>query len=289
MIRYLGVRSVDPEIHIVSAQRNSGDVAIKCLDSVFIQDYDRRKIRHIYIDDASTDGTADIVRRWMDEHPGHSVELWDRETRLGGTRNTLEGIRAAAPGSIVVELNGDDWLPDPGVFSFLGQVYSDPDVWMTYNSLRVACGHVGSGRAVPRKVIRENSYRKARWCTSHLHTFRAELFGHLDENCMIDPKTGELWSNADDQALYFTFLELCGTHARHIHRVMYVYNVRDDSEFALDGSAQADRSRRIREISPYQPLDRLDPGAATPAEPADNSKPLGDPVPAGPASRHDPR
>ena len=135
----LGYLSVRPEKQvrfcIVSCGRNAGGAAAKCLDSVYLQRYDRSHVRHIFIDDASTDDSDSIIRSWLAEHPDHTVEYIRRDVRLGGTANTLHGIGLAHQDAIVVELNGDDWLEGKNVFRFLNKVYADDNVWMTYNTL----------------------------------------------------------------------------------------------------------------------------------------------------------
>ena len=128
--------------HLVSAQRNMGDVALNCLQSVYDQKYPSDLFRHIFIDDASTDDTATLVEAWLLDHPDHRVEFIRRSDRLGMLANNLKGFELAEEDSVGIELNGDDWLPDPGVLRFLNKVYSGEDVWMTYNTLRQTDGTI---------------------------------------------------------------------------------------------------------------------------------------------------
>lgn len=262
-VRYAFVRPTrDKRFVIVSSQRNAGDAARRCLDSVYAQDYDRRLVRHIYIDDVSSDDTRAIVERWLAEHPDHNVDYIATTERAGGCANNLRGFRMAEPGSIVFELNGDDWLPDARTLDFLDRVYCDEDVWTTYNTLRLSDGRLPTQfRPIPARVIRANAFRDHVWMSTAPHTFRAELFSHVDETSLIDPDTGEYWANADDLALYFAMLELAGSHSRHIHRVMYIYNYREYSETRKDGAGQLDRADRIRRAPRYRPLEQLTPKA----------------------------
>ena len=52
----------------------------------------------------------------------------------GGCANYTLGFRRAPAGSIVIQVDGDDWLPDDQVLAYLNMVYHDRDVWMTYNT-----------------------------------------------------------------------------------------------------------------------------------------------------------
>ena len=243
--------------HIVSTQRNAGADVLRCLDSVHDQRFSKDRLRHLLIDDASTDDTPARVEKWCEQHPGNSVELLRRSGRRGGTWNTLDGIRRADADSIVIELNGDDWLPDPGVLAFLNKVYQDPEVWMTYNTQRESTGVIPFQLPPPREIRRNRSYRDYQWATSHLHSFRRPLFDHVPEEIMIDPETGAYWESADDVALYLYMLELAGAHALHVWRITCVYNLHPRTEFRLDREGQLDRQSRIRTGRKAEALDAI--------------------------------
>jgi glycosyltransferase involved in cell wall biosynthesis len=241
----------------VSTQRNAGRDVLRCLDSVERQHYPKDSYRHLLIDDSSSDDTLNIIEAWCQHHPGHNVDLVKRSQRRGGTWNTLDGIRQVDGESIVIELNGDDWLPDSRVLAFLNKVYQDPDIWMTYNTQRESTGLIPFQLPPPREIRRTRAYREFPWATSHLHTFRRPLFNHVPEEVMIDPDTGENWASADDVALYFSMLELAGDHARHLWRITCLYNFHEQTEYRLDRDGQLDREDRIRNIAGAEALDTL--------------------------------
>jgi glycosyltransferase involved in cell wall biosynthesis len=258
ILRYACVRPQHTHhFHVVSTQRNAGQSVLDCLDSVEQQRYPKEAFQHLVIDDNSDDHTVDVIREWCSSHPGHRVDFIAKSERRGGTRNTLDGIRQVGHDSIVIELNGDDRLPDPGVFSFLNKVYQDPGVWLTYNTQRESTGVIPFQLPPPRVVRRSASYRDHPWATSHLHSFRRPLFDHVPEEIMIDPDTGEYWASADDVALYLWMLELAGSHARHVWRITYLYNFHGQTEYQLDREGQLARERRIRQGTRAEPLDQL--------------------------------
>lgn len=244
---------------VVTCERNAGEHALRCLDSVYCQNYPRDGYRHVFIDDASTDGTIGLIEEWLASHPDHRVEFINNLERVGGTANTLRGFSAAPAGCVVLELNGDDWLPDPGVLDFLNCVYADEAVWMTYNTLCYPDGRVPPwAKPYPRAIVRSNGYRGYDgWPSSHLHTFRCQLFDHLRPETFIDPATGSLWESADDQAIYLAMLELAGRHARHLNRVTYVYNFWEQSHSNVNPQGSEERASRIRQGEKYTPLARL--------------------------------
>jgi hypothetical protein len=205
----------------------------------------------------------------MEEHPGHSVEYIRREKRLAACFNNLDGYKMAKPGSVVVELNGDDWLADKKVLNFLNKVYQNENIWITYNTFIF---YYGNGRymrcptlkPLSRSAVRNNTIREQPWSTSHLHSFRAELATYISEESQIDPATGGYWEAVDDRSQYIPMHELAGKHSRHIYRIMYVYNVSGESESRDPGEKETRRGRakRIMKQPKLQPLKVIVPALA---------------------------
>ena len=244
--------------HIVSAQRNMGDAALKCLDSVYSQRYPREFVRHIFIDDASDDETPAVIESWLKNHPGHSVEFIRNSERRGMLANNLSGFALGGIDDIGFELNGDDWLPDPGVLRFYNQVYADDAVWMTYNTHRRISGEIPLPLAPKRRVAADRSFRTSPWATSAPHTFRVALHRHLRAEDLNDPETGNPWEFSQDQAVYLPMLEMAGSHSKHIYRVTLIYNFHGQSDESRDRPAQLETTRRIREYPTYPLVTSLD-------------------------------
>ncbi|MGH8311012.1 MAG: glycosyltransferase, partial [Steroidobacteraceae bacterium] len=118
---------------IVSAVRDMEQFIRRHIDSVFSQDYPKDRYNHLIVDDASTDATSDLIELFIGDNPGCNVEHRKNAERRGGCANLTRGFRSAPPESIVIQLDGDDWLPNRSVLSFLNLVYQDPKVWTTYN------------------------------------------------------------------------------------------------------------------------------------------------------------
>jgi glycosyltransferase involved in cell wall biosynthesis len=234
-----------------------GAVALRCLQTVYDQSYPSDRVRHVFIDDASTDDTPALVESWLRDHQDHRVEFIRNPERCGMLANNLAGFRMADPSAIGIELNGDDWLPDPGVLRFLSKVYSDDDVWMTYNTLRQTDGTIVYQLPPPREVRRDRSYRRAAWTSSHLRTFRVGLYHLIPEAQLIDPATGCHWDMAPDMAVYFAMLELAGRHARHVYRITCTYHPHAMSEHVRDRAAQMAADTRIRAMIPLEELESL--------------------------------
>lgn len=243
---------------IVTTAHNAEQYVRRNIDSVWEQNYPNERYRQIIVDDVSEDVTCDLVTLFADDTPAANIELVRNDERLGGCANLTAAFRRADPNSIVLQVDGDDWLPDHNVLAFLNQLYQDPDLWMTYNSWVFPDG--SPGRALgphSARVIRERSYRDQPWSSSHLHSFRAKLFTHVMDESLIDPDTGEHWQAAVDMSHYFPMLELAGTHARHVERPLYVYNLNPESLENKDRSKQQGCEKRIRAMSRYDALATL--------------------------------
>jgi hypothetical protein len=162
----------------------------------------------------------------------------------------------APDNAIVIELNGDDWLPDSHVLDFFSRVYFCEDVWMTYNSVRISNGPPADcSRGFSQSVIQNNAFRdQSYWQASHLHTFRRKLFDHVADDTFIDPETGQYWECADDQALYLSMLELAGSHSKHINRITCIYNFWEYSHAFTDSQKSIVTAERIRKLRKCRPL-----------------------------------
>jgi len=216
--------------------------------------YPNDLVRQVFIDDASTDDTAKLVDAWLRDHPNHRVKFIKNDERRGMLANNRSGFHLADENAIGIELNGDDWLPDPKVLRFFNKVYSDEDVWMTYNMLRRTDGTVLFQLPPPRTVRISQAYRNAPWMTSALHTFRMRLYRHLTDDVFIDPATGSFWDLSQDIAVYLPMLELAGDHARHIERITYIYHPHASSDYIQNRTAQLTAEERIRALPSCQPL-----------------------------------
>lgn len=105
----------------------------KNLSSVFNQTYENYRV--VYVDDASTDNTYNLVKSFIQEnHKEDVVTLVHNQTNQKAASNIYRILNSLDPSEIAVILDGDDWLYHDHVLEHLNQVYQDPNVWMTYGS-----------------------------------------------------------------------------------------------------------------------------------------------------------
>jgi glycosyltransferase involved in cell wall biosynthesis len=96
-----------PTVTVITVSRNAEATLQATIDSVRSQDYPH--IEHIVVDGASTDGTAEIIRR----NAAH-LAYWTSEPDAGIYDAMNKGV-AKATGEWVILLNADDAFHDGGV------------------------------------------------------------------------------------------------------------------------------------------------------------------------------
>jgi glycosyltransferase involved in cell wall biosynthesis len=182
----------------------------RCLASIVNQDYDNFEV--VVIDDCSTDKTWNRMLRY----PVKRIRNIKRQG--SALANIVSGVKHAKRDDIIVIVDGDDYLSDDSVLSYLDTIYSK-DVWMTY------------GQYTPESRLYKNfckpidpiGYRKSgKWVTTHLKTFRKWLWTKIDdEDLRIN---GEYSVGAGDRAFMYPMIEMSGNHIRYVEKVLYIYN-----------------------------------------------------------------
>ena len=229
----------------------------KCLESVLgqtIQDFSC-----VIADDASTDQSFEVCESIVGTDPRFTLVKNPKNLGALGNRYlaTLEHNPVRDPNSIVINLDGDDWFHGPDVLSILDRYYSDPDCWMTYGSyINFSDSSPGEfSKPIPSEVIQERAYRKHRWCTSHLRSYRLGLFSKINKKDLVD-WLGRYYRSATDLALTFPMLEMSGPRARFVEEVLYVYNDANDlNNHKVKRRTQGRLARRIRKKRKYDLLE----------------------------------
>ena len=202
----------------------------RCLESIVEQDYDNYSA--IVIDDHSTDSTWDIIKKF-------DIESHRNYQRVGSAlANIVQGINRISnnKNDIIVTVDGDDYLADNNVLSYLNEVYQ-PEVWMTYGSFLPLSGKYkntcqdlshthtfdDNGEHLYSHLT-PSTYRKSGvWVTSHLRTFKRWLWDKIDDNDLRD-ENGEYFKIAGDLSYMYSLIEMAGSHVRFVDKILYMYN-----------------------------------------------------------------
>ena len=241
---------------IVIPSYNNAQWYEKNLSSILNQEYDNYRV--IYIDDCSSDQTYQLVKIFLENHPqGHRVTLFHNDNRCGALYNLYHAIYSCDDRSVIVTVDGDDWLAHNQVLLRVNQEYQNPNVWLTYgNFIRWPMQARSFCAIVPPEVIMRNAFRDHPWVTSHLRTFYVGLFKKINYEDLL--YQGAFCPVAWDMAMMFPMLEMCGDRFKFIPDVLYTYNYEtpiNDMKIHYDVVKKVDML--IRSKQRYKKLNRL--------------------------------
>ena len=172
------------------------------------------------MDDLSTDNTVEVIKKTISGDD--RFILIENKTKMYQPGNYDQVIRGLniSDDEICVEIDGDDWLPNSNVLSFIDEVYKDENVWMTSGSFKYHDGRPGFANP-PRNFT---NIRKQTFTLSHMRTWKSWLWKKIKEEDLKD-NSGNYWSVAGDLSFMFPMLEMSGEkHFKYIPDVLYIYN-----------------------------------------------------------------
>lgn len=224
------------------------------LKSALQQDYENYEV--IYINDASTDNTAEVLKDIEKSIDSASCTLKTVHNKVNrrALANLYDGVNMAEDGSIIVALDGDDWLANRYVLQTLNEIYQDDGVWITAGSYIENVG----GRVV-RPVITDDYWsgniRLKPWTFSHLRTFRKELFQEIRRSDMIDVD-GDFYKFTWDRVIMYPMIEMAGQkHFSDVQKIQYVYN--RTNPISVDRVHRKDQLRIEADLKSKTPYPRL--------------------------------
>lgn len=204
-----------------------------CIKSVMAQDY--KNFECVLIDDASTDGTVEIVEQQIKSDSRFS--LIKNQTNVGALENIFKAIQKSNPSDedVIVTLDGDDWFASKNVLSTLLRYYKEKDCWLTYGShILYPSGQKSKfcEKPVPKKIIKNKSYRSSPWMTSALRTFKFKLWKNIKVEDLKNSE-GKFYEAAWDLAFMFPMLEMAGDKIEFVKEIVYVYNLHDNNDHVV--------------------------------------------------------
>ncbi len=228
------------------------------LGSVFAQKYDNYRV--IYVDDCSPDGTGQLVEKYIQQMgQQHRVTLIQNKTRLRAMANTYIALQMCEDDELVLTYDGDDWLAHDQVFAMYNEIYSNPDIWITYGQFKNwPTGEMGYCAPVPDEVVQKQWYRRKWWKPGQLRTFYAWLFKQVKLEDFIFE--GPYWqgyyfpANAD-LAYAYPMMEMAGTHFKFVEEPIYIRNVQTPlNDFKANKEVQVLGSAILRAKPVYPKL-----------------------------------
>lgn len=177
---YVTAQLEEKPLVVVIASYNNEQWCEQNLSSVFAQNYSNYRI--VYINDASTDATKNKVLHFCAQQKKKiPFAMIDNAQRRGAMENFYRAISTCKDEEIILILDGDDWFAHENVMTYINDVYSNNDVWITYGQYKeYPTGVVGFCQDFPQWVVQNNAFRRfENLPMSHLRTFYAGLFKKL--------------------------------------------------------------------------------------------------------------
>lgn len=213
--------------------------------------------RVIYIDDASPDGTARLVQRYVSQHHIKNFTIIANTVRVGSLANVWHAIGECKPEEVIVTLDGDDWFAHEHVLERIDQEIIQHQAWFVYGQFQNwPTGTLGWSRSVETILSKEpNYYRKKGFHFGQPRAFYAWLAKQVNATDLIDPQTGTFYQVSGDVALTFPLVEMADQHVRFINEVLVTRNVQTPlNDFKQHAQEQLEAAYAIRRKKPYKPL-----------------------------------
>lgn len=243
------------EFEVIIPSYNNAQWCIQNLQSAVSQTYPHFHIT--YVDDCSTDGTGEMVEKFVQENNlQQKITIIHNKKRCGAMANWYYTISTCPDYKVIVNLDGDDMLANPQVLSHLAKIYRNYDVWLTYGQFTEwPQGGRGWCKAMPKDVIENNEVRYFEDMPSHLRTYYAWLFKKIKKEDFMHE--GEFVPMTCDQAMMFPMMEMAGERYAFISKILYLYNATNTiSDHRVNEKCQRDYSKIIRAKERYQRLDK---------------------------------
>jgi glycosyltransferase involved in cell wall biosynthesis len=147
----------NPPVSIVCITYQHAAYLRRALDGFMAQRYDG-PLEIIIHDDASTDGTQDIIQAFAREHPGLVVPILQQENQLSRGRMAWGPCFERATGKYLAFCEGDDHWTDPGKLTKQVEwMEAHPEVVLTWHDARMVAedGRTLRGWKVPERHRRD--------------------------------------------------------------------------------------------------------------------------------------
>jgi len=254
------VENGERRIVVVIGSYNNKQWYKKNLDSLFNQNYQNYRI--IYIDDCSKDGTGDLVQAYIKEQgQEHRVLLIKNSERRYKMANMYRAYHLCNDRDLLIELDGDDWVCHNDVLARYNEIYSDPNVWMTYGHYsKWPNGEPQYMNEIPDTIIQSNSFRKFKGrCWEGLRTYYAWLVKQIKVEDFL--YKGRFMARTSDVAIMFPMFEMAGSRFKLLTEMMMQHNNASNlNDYKVDGRLQYETYLNLMRRLVYQPLssERID-------------------------------
>jgi glycosyltransferase involved in cell wall biosynthesis len=260
----------EKHITVIIPSYNNASCYNKNLDSVFSQNYHNYDI--IYIDDASPDGTGNLVASYIQHHPlRKKIKLIKNQYNRKALANIYKAIHMCDNDDLIIILDGDDWFSHKQVLSFINELYLTEDIWFAYAqyrnipkelALKQKIPLIGYARETPQHLLESQDFRNYRgWHWSGLYSFYAGLFKQIQFKHFIlpyEPFKGKFFPTSKDGAMVYAMLEMCGHRHKYISEILLDRNIDTPiNDFKVNRDLQRLCGKALRSFSSYELLENI--------------------------------
>jgi glycosyltransferase involved in cell wall biosynthesis len=201
---------------ILTTMYNCSTWLEKCILTIKNQTYNNFEC--YLLNDISTDNSIEIAKSIINEDARFHIINNTKKHYQPGNYDQIIRSDKVDDHDIIVEVDGDDWLPDQEVFARIIKYYSDSSIWLTYGQFIYSSGQLGFAEPVNFKQL-----RTSRFTATHLRTWKAKLWRLIKpEDLLVNGKYPEC---AGDVFFMLPMIEMCGPdHALFVPDINYVYN-----------------------------------------------------------------
>lgn len=237
---------------IITTLYNAENYVEKCIFSLMSQTY--KNFTCYITDDLSTDKSVEIVKKTIQGDDRFKLIVnTEKKYQPGNYDQVIRHNENITDDDIIVEVDGDDWLPDPKTLERISKVYEDKNVWIANGSFKYHDGRIGFSS----KQENFDNLRKSRFTASHIRTWRAFLWRKIEQSDLKD-EHGVYWKVTGDLSFMYPMLEMSGEeHYRFMTDVNYIYNESNPlNDHKVDIMLVNEIANKIRNKQKYKKLIR---------------------------------
>lgn len=203
----------------------------KNLDSILSQAETYPHFRAIYLDDASRDGTGELVCEYLSLHDKDKrVTLIQNKHNIGGLGNIYTACHMCEDDEICVEMDGDDWFASNNALCILNKVYNYTNPLITYGQYQDwPSGRPSWRKEIPPHYISHHNYRGNWGWIAPCRSWYAWLFKKIKKSDLLvnEPSHkahGKFFPVSWDHAMMWPMCEMANKRIQFVPDILYIYN-----------------------------------------------------------------
>lgn len=232
----------------ITSSYNQSQFIYENINSILLQDYETYRI--IYVNDASTDNSLDILNEIIETHHEIDIQLITNKKRLGPAYSRFIGCQYTNDDEICVFLDGDDTLYSKDVLRIISEVYQNPNIHATFGSIY--------GRPWQLKHRQLYTRSSSRIFFPHLRTAKAYFCKKVPKSYLID-EGGNWFMFCTDVALFMAIIELIDYNYAFIRNPLVIYNTYNTLNNPTEGFSNQNVENKHKRLQYHKTIKSMSP------------------------------